>query len=99
VQRDVDASAAFWAAYEGPARDAQEGFNDRYLKLNGIPEGVQAYAESAKLLVLFARYNGGRVVPASGVHDDHGPESAIRPAPGNPVVPLQGSDPRHLKMT
>ncbi len=62
VQRDVDASRAFWARFDGPVRRVQTRTNDAYLKLNGMPDGVGAYGRSAALVVAYARANGGRVV-------------------------------------
>lgn len=61
VQRDVDASRAYWARFDGPARRAQTRTNDAFLKLHGMPDGVGAYGRSVTLLVAFARANGGRV--------------------------------------
>jgi hypothetical protein len=63
VQRDVEAAAAYWRRYEGPAREVQEEFNDRYLRLHGIDEGIQAYHESVRLIVIFSRIQGGLAVP------------------------------------
>jgi Protein of unknown function (DUF3810) len=59
VQRDIDASVAFWRQYEGAAARASERVNDRYLRAQGERRGVAAYAASRHLIVLFARSNGG----------------------------------------
>lgn len=66
VQAEVDASRAYWARFEGPARQIHGRLNDRYLKLHGQPEGVRAYDASVRLLLRFARDQGGRVVPSTG---------------------------------
>jgi hypothetical protein len=60
VQRDVDYMLAFWTKYEGTAERVSRRVNDRYLKSQGVKEGVAAYAASRNLIVLFARQNGGK---------------------------------------
>ncbi|HOZ49015.1 MAG TPA: DUF3810 domain-containing protein [Candidatus Hydrogenedentes bacterium] len=59
VQRDVDAARAFWKRYEGRVSDVSDMVNNVYLKANRVKGGVLSYGMSAKLLVLFARHNGG----------------------------------------
>ncbi len=61
VQRDVDFIRSFWLGYEGPATRVSLSVNDRYLKAQGMKGGVQTYAASRNLIVLFARQNGGKV--------------------------------------
>ena len=63
VQRDVTDMKAFWASYEGPARTASLAVNNAYLKANRVKGGLQSYGLSAKLLVIYARENGGSCVP------------------------------------
>lgn len=65
VARDVAAEAAFWSRYRGAAAAASRAVNDGYLKAQGIRDGVDSYGRSARLLVLFARANGGSGVVAS----------------------------------
>jgi len=60
VQRDVDYMLAFWTKYEGTAERVSRRVNDRYLKSQGVKEGIAAYAASRDLIVLFARQNGGK---------------------------------------
>jgi uncharacterized protein DUF3810 len=62
VQRDVDDSNAFWKRHRGFFSDVGRAVNDAYLHLNGVAEGVDSYDRSARLLVLFARTNGGSCV-------------------------------------
>ncbi len=63
VQRDVTSMKEFWRQYEGPARTASLAMNDAYLKANRVKGGLQSYGLSAKLLVIYARENGGSCVP------------------------------------
>jgi hypothetical protein len=65
VQRDVDFSRAYWARFEGPAREAQQAFNDRYLEFHEVEGGIDAYGRSAQLIVLYARARGGDAVPGT----------------------------------
>ena len=51
---------AFWTRYEGTAERVSRRVNDRYLKSQGVKEGIAAYAASRDLIVLFARQNGGK---------------------------------------
>jgi hypothetical protein len=62
VQRDVDAARDYWRRYEGRLRETQTRVNDSYLRWNGVEGGVESYARSVQLLVLFARTNGGSAV-------------------------------------
>ena len=71
VQRDVTSARAYWKRFEGPPREAQQQFNDRYLRLHGVEEGIVAYARSVELLVIYSRVFGGSVVPRpSGLSGD-----------------------------
>ena len=51
MRRDLADYNAYWAAYEGPAREAADAANDGYLKHNAQPSGVQSYGESVDLLL------------------------------------------------
>jgi len=62
VQRDVDAIRAFWEQYEGVAGQVSEAVNDTYLKSQGVKGGVESYAASKSLIILFARNNGGSLL-------------------------------------
>ncbi len=65
VQRDIDASEAYWKRYEGPAQRAAEKVNDAYLKSQRVPGGIRSYARSVELLVGYARANEG-ALPRGG---------------------------------
>ena len=51
MRRDLADYNAYWAALEGPAREAADAANDGYLKHNAQPNGVQSYGESVDLLL------------------------------------------------
>lgn len=51
MRRDLADYNAYWAAFEGPAREAADAANDGYLKHNAQPSGVQSYGESVDLLL------------------------------------------------
>lgn len=55
VQRDVDASRAFWARYEGPISELSDQVNDAYLRANAVEGGVQSYSRSFELYVRWVR--------------------------------------------
>lgn len=55
VQRDVDASYAFWTGYAGPVADVSRAVNDAYLRANGVAGGIQSYGRSLQLIVRYAR--------------------------------------------
>lgn len=65
VQRDVDFSRAFWRRYQGPAQQASQAVNDRYLKFNGVRGGVQSYSLSVTLIVEWLRRNPDQIPPAT----------------------------------
>lgn len=62
VQRDVTAAIAFWQRHEGVASRAADAVNDRYLRAQGVPDGIRSYRRGARLVALFARANGGSPV-------------------------------------
>lgn len=59
VQRDVDASVAFWRAHHGRLARLGRVVNDRYLRNQGVREGVASYGGVVRLLVLHARTGRG----------------------------------------
>lgn len=61
---DLRAVAAYWRAYEGPAREAATRMNDAYLRSNRVPGGVESYDRVTRLLVGAAR--AGRLPTADG---------------------------------
>ncbi len=62
VQRDVDDANEYWRRFEGRPAEVQRDANDAYLRFNGVEEGIDAYALSTRLIVLYARANGGRAM-------------------------------------
>lgn len=50
-RNDLQARAAFWARYEGPARGVASRVNDSYLKANRIESGSRSYSEDVALIV------------------------------------------------
>jgi hypothetical protein len=55
VQRDVNASHAFWTGYRGPLSALSDSVNDRYLRFNGVEGGVRSYGRSVELVVAWLR--------------------------------------------
>ena len=97
VQRDVNDANAYWRSFDGAPKDIQRDVNDAYLKFNGVEEGIDAYAQSARLIVLYARASGGRAmgylgecgscdVADAGSNDGH-VASAEWASGGRPPVP------------
>jgi hypothetical protein len=52
-RNDIEARAAFWARYEGPARGVAEKLNNTYLRSNRIASGTQSYSEDGVLIVAY----------------------------------------------
>lgn len=63
VHRDVQDAAAFYRRFQGPARSIGRGVNDRYLRAQGVAEGVRDYQRSVQQIVIYARLHDGVVVP------------------------------------
>jgi hypothetical protein len=63
VQRDVNTVRLFWSQYRGPTQSISLAVNHVYLKANRVAGGVASYRMSARLLVLYARNNGGTCLP------------------------------------
>ena len=59
VQSDVIYSKVFWRILGGRAQSLGHTINDAYLKANRVQGGALSYQMSARLLILFARQNGG----------------------------------------
>jgi hypothetical protein len=64
VQADCRAVAEFWDRYRGHAQRVSRAVNNAYLRANGVAEGIRSYRMSARLLVSFARRNGGSCILA-----------------------------------
>jgi Protein of unknown function (DUF3810) len=70
VVRDLRDLAAYYARYSGPANNVGRAVNDGYLRANRVPGGVHNYGRSVRLLIAFARHNGGRLAPGEPVTTD-----------------------------
>ena len=64
VRRDLDDLAAFMSRATVLGQRLQTAVNDRYLRANRVPGGVENYGLSTRLLILYARQNGGVILPA-----------------------------------
>jgi hypothetical protein len=62
VQRDADAVRAFIVAHSGIVSAAGRAVNNAYLKANRVKAGVKSYQLSARLILVFAEFNGGTCV-------------------------------------
>lgn len=51
VMNDINHNNAFWQQYEGPVEKVSSSVNNRYLKANGIKEGITNYGEMVTLLL------------------------------------------------
>jgi len=63
VQRDLEHAADYYQRFEGPAREIGRNVNDRYLRAQGVDQGVRDYRRSVQQIVLHARLFDGEVVP------------------------------------
>ncbi len=59
VQEDITSANQFWRSFEGPAAQVSEKVNDTYLRFHGVPGGIDSYGLSSRLLILYARSQGG----------------------------------------
>lgn len=70
VQRDVNEVNAYWARFEqgaaGVIGDASTAVNHAYLTANQVEGGVMSYRLSAKLLIVYARRQGGIIYGETG---------------------------------
>lgn len=62
VQRDITAASEYWAQFEGRAARTSRSMYDRYLRRQGVPEGILSYGRSVELLIAYARQRGGWLV-------------------------------------
>jgi len=66
IGRDLRDFSEYISRHEGVPDRVQTAVNDRYLRVNRVPGGVQSYSLSARLLVELARQQGGRLMPSEG---------------------------------
>ncbi|MCP4643350.1 MAG: DUF3810 domain-containing protein [bacterium] len=74
VQRDIRACYEFWEPFETPYDHVGASINDAYLRAHGVEGGIVSYQLSSRLIVQFARANGGTCVVAD-TPDDQNPAS------------------------
>lgn len=74
VKRDLADLNAYFRRYDGVTETVGRAVNNQFLRANRVPGGVRDYARSARLLIAWARVNGGDVLPARpGVEAAGGP--------------------------
>ena len=62
VQQDVYYGRMYWVVFRGALQSASLAVNNAYLRANRVEGGLVSYQRSARLLVLFSRYNEGTCV-------------------------------------
>ncbi len=62
VRKDILSANRFWRSFEGLATRVSERVNDTYLRFHGVEGGIDSYRLSARLLVLYARSQGGTLL-------------------------------------
>ncbi len=83
VVADMRAINAYVRRYRGAASQASHAVNNAYLKANRVKGGVQSYRMSARLLIAFARQNGGTCLGPVEAPPESLPEPmAAEPSPG-----------------
>ncbi|MGW8268163.1 MAG: DUF3810 domain-containing protein, partial [Longimicrobiales bacterium] len=63
VQRDIRASAEYWARTRGSGASLGTAANNAFLRTNRVEGGVRNYSRSALLFLAYARERGGRIIP------------------------------------
>ncbi len=63
IARDLAEVAAFWERYRWAGTRLGSVVNDRYLRANRVPGGIRSYARADRLLIEYARQNGGELFP------------------------------------
>lgn len=67
VVRDERRIREFWEGYRGAATKVGAAVNNSYLRLHGVPGGIDSYNRAVRLLVLMARERGTLVIaPSAG---------------------------------
>ncbi len=59
VRRDLADATAYWSQYRGIGMSIGRSMNDRFLRSNGVDDGVLSYRRSVQLLLTFAKLNDG----------------------------------------
>jgi hypothetical protein len=63
VQRDLADDAVYWRQFRGVGTSVGRRVNDRFLRTNRVRGGLTSYRRSVRLLLMFAKQNGGTLVP------------------------------------
>ena len=63
VQRDLADDAVYWSQFRGVGTSLGRSINDRFLRTNRVRGGLTSYRRSVRLLLTFAKQNGGTLVP------------------------------------
>ena len=65
VQRDLLDNAIYWRQFRGVGTAMGRRVNDRFLRTNRVKGGLSNYGRSVRLLLTFAKQNGGTLVPGA----------------------------------
>ncbi len=68
-RRDLDSLNAYFAQFRGPTTSVGRAVNDRFLRANRVPGGIQNYDRVLQLLIQFSRQNGGSAIPRSNLRE------------------------------
>jgi hypothetical protein len=63
VQRDIDYSREYWAAFRGRGTELGNTVNHAFLRTNRVEGGIRNYSMSTILLIAYARSQDGRLGP------------------------------------
>ncbi len=58
VRRDLSKQRKYWKQFEGPTQDKSQEFNDAFIKVNGVEEGVFSYGQVVRLLLRYYDQQG-----------------------------------------
>lgn len=65
VQRDIDDSRNYWAAFRGRGTEIGNTVNNAFLHTNRVEGGIRNYSMSITLLIAYARSRDGHLAPDS----------------------------------
>ena len=58
VIRDIRNQQKYWKQFEGPTQDASQQFNDTFIKVNGVEDGVISYNQMVRLMLRYYDQQG-----------------------------------------
>ncbi len=64
VKRDLRHQRDYFSQFVGVGTAVGGAVNDRYLRANRVPGGLQNYGHAVRLLIAYARLNAGRALPS-----------------------------------